>query len=208
MSVLDLGAAPGGWSLYASEQLNSSLGGTIVAVDLLSLDETLQSTHSDISSRIEANLQSNFHYVQGDFTNNDVRVKIMDIFSTSKSSDATNRTTDGEEEIGSPPGIDLIISDMAANFLGDQQTDALRTLDLCEQALAFACYSACDGKGSLRDGGSFLCKFFSAGKEHEEDLMNAARDAFQSVHIIKPKASRKESSEQYLLALDFNFYCK
>ena len=60
---------------------------------------------------------------------------------------------------------------MAANFLGDQQTDALRTLDLCEQALAFACYSACDVKGSLRDGGSFLCKFFSAGKEHEEDLM-------------------------------------
>ena len=38
--------------------------------------------------------------------------------------------------------------------------------------------------------------------------MNAARDAFQSVHIIKPKASRKESSEQYLLALDFNFNCK
>ena len=68
----------------------------------------------------------------------------MDIFSTSKSSDATNRTTDGEEEIGSPPGIDLIISDMAANFLGDQQKDALRTLDLCEQALAFACYSACE----------------------------------------------------------------
>ena len=193
--------------LYASEQLSHL--GTVVAVDLLSLDETLQSTHSDISSRIEANLQSNFHYVQGDFTNNDVRVKIMEIFATSKSNNATNRTTDGEEEIGSPhAGIDLIISDMAANFLGDQQTDALRTLDLCEQALAFACYSSCDGKGSLRDGGSFLCKFFSAGKEHEEDLMNAARDAFQSVHIIKPKASRKESSEQYLLALDFNFNCK
>ena len=169
MSVLDLGAAPGGWSLYASEQLNSSLGGTVVAVDLLSLDETLQSTHSDILSRIEANLQSNFHYVQGDFTNNDVRVKIMEIFSTSKSNNATNRTTDGEEESGSPhAGIDLIISDMAANFLGDQQTDALRTLDLCEQALAFACYSACDDKGSLRDGGSFLCKFFSAGKEQRK----------------------------------------
>ena len=207
MSVLDLGAAPGGWSLYASEQLSHL--GTVVAVDLLSLDKTLQSTHSDISSRIKANLQSNFHYVQGDFTNNDVRVKIMEIFSTSKSNNATNRTTDGEEESGSPhAGIDLIISDMAANFLGDQQTDALRTLDLCEQALAFACYSACDDKGSLRDGGSFLCKFFSAGKEHEEDIMNAARDAFQSVHIIKPKASRKESSEQYLLALDFNFNCK
>ena len=70
MSVLDLGAAPGGWSLYASEQLSHL--GTVVAVDLLSLDKTLQSTHSDISSRIKANLQSNFHYVQGDFTNSDV----------------------------------------------------------------------------------------------------------------------------------------
>ena len=210
--ILDLGAAPGGWSLYASTQLKVDLGGAVVAVDLLSLDETLHAGDIDVSSRIRANLQSNFHFVQGDFTLNQTRERIMDAF-TNVSNNTQNNDCTGDEEdesyaIGRRPN--LVLSDMAANFTGDSDTDAIRTLDLCERALAFAVgpgcfdtsYSAEDEHGVLEEGGVFLCKFFSCGKENEADLMDALRRAFGSVHVLKPKASRKESSEMYLLALD------
>ncbi|KAL9182728.1 hypothetical protein ACHAXT_004007 [Thalassiosira profunda] len=201
-SVLDLGAAPGGWSLYASTQLQPVRGGAVVAVDLLPLDETLQSNHSDIALRIDANLQGRFRFVQGDFANSVTREQIMDAF-------AELANEKGE---GSSHRPELILSDMAPNFMGDNQTDALRTLNLCEQALAFAAGHNCfdssysarnDDDGMLAPGGSFLCKYFFCGKENEADLMDAAKRAFRSVHTIKPKASRKESSEVYLLAFHY-----
>ena len=195
MLVLDLGACPGGWSLYASTILKPNLGGSLVAVDLLPLDETLQSQHSDVYARIKDNLQSNFQFIQGDFTDSHTREQIEDAFSS----------------IHSKPN--LIISDMAANFGGDSLTDALRTIDLCEQALAFGCGAECfdesysatkdNRSGVLNRGSNFLCKYFKCGKENEADLFDAAKRSFRSVHTIKPKASRRESSEQYLLALDY-----
>lgn len=205
--ILDLGAAPGGWSLYASTQLQHNLGGTIVAVDLLSLDETLNSKGSDITSRIRANMHSNFQFIQGDFTMSHTRERIIDAMSK-------NITGDDESHGVVHLQPNLIISDMAANFTGDSDTDAIRTMDLCERALAFAAGSACfdpsytrssteeNGQGILKNGGAFLCKFFSCGKENEKDLMDVSRRAFGSIHILKPKSSRKESSEMYLLALD------
>ena len=206
--ILDLGAAPGGWSLYASTQLQYNLGGAIVAVDLLSLDETLNANSSDITTKICANMHSNFQFIQGDFTMSHTRERILDAFIH-----YTDRTGDGSHDIV-PRRPNLVLSDMASNFTGDSDTDAIRTMDLCERALAFAAGSACfdssytssstkeNGQGILKKGGAFLCKFFSCGKENEADLMDASRRAFESIHILKPKSSRKESSEMYLLALD------
>jgi 23S rRNA (uridine2552-2'-O)-methyltransferase len=177
MNVIDLGASPGSWSLYASTQVKE---GTLVAVDLLSLDKT----------EISLNLPT-FEFIQGDFTHTRTKEMIIEILDKEKA--------------------DLVMSDMAMNFTGDQQTDALRTMNLCEQALMFSAGESCfdsspsssyTGKGILSKGGSFLCKFFSCGKENEQDLMQAAKRAFRIVHAIKPKASRKESSEMYLLAVD------
>jgi 23S rRNA (uridine2552-2'-O)-methyltransferase len=210
--ILDLGAAPGGWSLYASTQLQYNLGGAIVAVDLLSLDETLNANSSDITTRINANMHTNFTFIQGDFTMTHTRERIMNAFIK-----YTDKNIPGDEShdiIHRRPN--LILSDMAANFTGDSDTDAIRTMDLCERALAFAAGSACfdpsytsssstkeNGRqGILKKGGAFLCKFFSCGKDNEADLMDASRRAFGSIHILKPKSSRKESSEMYLLALD------
>lgn len=232
MIVLDIGAAPGGWSLYASTQLNPRIGGAVVAVDLLDIDETLSSNNNntDISLRIKDNLGSNFHFVQGDFTNKITQKDILSAFNkisnNSTADDGDNDMTsnlciDAEEEGGVLDIIqyddrrpNLILSDMAANFTGCSQTDAIRTINLCEQALEFAAgdcfdtsYSKDDeSQGILEEGGAFLCKYFTCGKENEADLMNATKRAFHSVYVIKPKASRKESSEQYLLALDYN--CK
>lgn len=180
MNVIDLGASPGSWSLYASTQVKE---GNLVAVDLLSLDKT------EISLNLPA-----FEFIQGDFTHAKTKEMIIE-------------TLDQER------GADLVMSDMAMNFTGDQQTDALRTLNLCEQALMFSAGDSCfdfdsspsssyTGKGILSKGGAFLCKYFSCGKENEQDLMQAAKRAFRIVHAIKPKASRKESSEMYLLAVD------
>ena len=176
MNVVDLGASPGGWSLYASTQVKE---GIIVAVDLLPLDDT----------KISLNLP-NFEFIQGDFTELRTKQQVIDILAQEKA--------------------DLVMSDMAQNFLGDSQTDALRTLNLCEQALVFAAGGSCfddsfspkADEGILASGGSFLCKFFSCGRENEDDLMQAAKRAFRTVNVIKPKSSRKESSEKYLLAID------
>ena len=195
MLVVDLGACPGGWSLYTSTILKPNLGGSLIAVDLLPLDETLQSQHSDVYARIKDNLQSSFQFIQGDFTDNHTRWQIKDACSNN---------------ISKP---DLILSDMAANFSGDSSTDALRTINLCEQALAFSCGADCfdesysatndNRSGVLKRGGAFLCKYIKCGKENEADLFDAAKRSFRSVHTVKPKASRRESSEQYLLALDY-----
>jgi len=176
MNVVDLGASPGGWSLYASSQVKE---GIIVAVDLLPLDET----------KISLNMP-NFDFIQGDFTKSETKQLLIDALQKERAN--------------------LVMSDMAQNFLGDSQTDALRTLNLCEQALVFSAGGSCfdssyspkSDEGMLAPGGSFLCKFFSCGKENEEDLMQAAKRAFRTVHVIKPKASRKESSEMYLLAIN------
>jgi 23S rRNA (uridine2552-2'-O)-methyltransferase len=198
MLVLDLGAAPGGWSLYVSTEIDPTLGGGIVAVDLLPLN-------LDISTRIEDNVGGRFEFVQGDFTQNKIRLEVMDRFA--RLSKETQSTEDGQRDLSTQRKANLIVSDMAANFLGDSKTDAIRTINLCEQALSFAAgdgcfdssYSPKEDQGMLLKDGSFLCKYFSCGKDNEQELMDAAKRVFKSVHSFKPKASRKESSEMYLL---------
>lgn len=86
---------------------------------------------------------------------------------------------------------DLILSDMAPNTIGHQRTDHLRIVALLEAATEFAI-------ATLKPGGAFLAKAFQGG---ETQAVNARlKGAFAEVRHIKPKASRAESSELYLLA--------
>ena len=141
--------------------------------------------------------ESNFHFIQGDFTSNDIKKDIVNILPRSSS--------------GTADYVDCIISDMAANFTGDKMTDALRTMNLCEEAMMFAAGSNCfdelniddHGMGLLRPGGSFLCKYFACGRDNEKDLMTAAKSRFKYSMMMKPPASRKESAEMYLFATGF-----
>ena len=192
-TVLDLGAAPGGWSKYAAKNIQSE--GLLVAVDLLPLDDkTVSAIEKDPDGPL-------FHIIQGDFTTNEVKEELIDLIDTY-----------GEEH--ERRGVDCIISDMAANFTGDKMTDALRTMNLCEDALMLAAGRSCfderyiagtdeNEDGILRKGGSFLCKFFSCGQENEKDLKDATKRHFKQSTVLKPKASRKESAEMYLLAIDY-----
>lgn len=86
---------------------------------------------------------------------------------------------------------DIVMSDMAANTTGHQQTDHLRTIGLVEAAYEFA-------KEVLAEGGIFIAKVFQGGAEGA--LLTDAKRNFVKVTHFKPAASRKESPETYLVA--------
>ena len=89
---------------------------------------------------------------------------------------------------------DLVLSDMAANTVGHPQTDHLRTMGLVENAAAFA-YDV------LRPGGAFVAKVLAGGAD--SDLVAELKRNFATVKHAKPPASRKDSSEWYVVAQGF-----
>ncbi|MEO9132596.1 MAG: RlmE family RNA methyltransferase [Sphingomonas sp.] len=96
------------------------------------------------------------------------------------------------EALGGAP--DLVLSDMAANTVGHPQTDALRTMALVEAALAFAI-------DVLEPGGVFIGKVFAGGADTA--LVAELKRNFKTVKHAKPPASRKGSSEWYVVAQGF-----
>jgi len=89
---------------------------------------------------------------------------------------------------------DLVLSDMAANTVGHQQTDHLRTMGLVEAAAYFA-------GDVLAPGGAFVAKVLAGGADH--DLVALLKRMFTTVKHAKPPASRKDSSEWYVIAQGF-----
>ena len=89
---------------------------------------------------------------------------------------------------------DIVMSDMAANTTGHQQTDHLRTIGLVEAAYEFA-------KEVLAEGGIFIAKVFQGGAEG--NLLADAKKNFAKVSHFKPDASRQTSPETYLVAQGF-----
>ena len=89
---------------------------------------------------------------------------------------------------------DLVLSDMAANTVGHKQTDHLRTMALVEAAAWFAVET-------LEDGGAFVAKVLAGGTD--KDLLDLLKKHFRTVKHAKPPASRKGSSEWYVVAQGF-----
>lgn len=89
---------------------------------------------------------------------------------------------------------DIVLSDMAAPTTGHKATDHLRIVALAEAALDFA-------EDVLAPGGSFVCKVFQGGAEGE--LLVRLKQDFASVKHAKPKASRSDSAEMYVVATGF-----
>jgi 23S rRNA (uridine2552-2'-O)-methyltransferase len=158
MRVLDLGAAPGGWSQVAAARTQSKPADpTVFAVDLLPIDP-----------------------IPG----------VVTILADFLSADAERLIADAMK--GQAP--DIVLSDMAAPTTGHQKTDALRTANLYEAAAAFA-------TEHLSPGGAFLAKVFRGGMETQ--MLAELKRAFLKVAHVKPKASRPDSVELYLLARGF-----
>lgn len=89
---------------------------------------------------------------------------------------------------------DLVMSDMAANTVGHPQTDHLRTMALVEAGMEFACEM-------LRPGGAYVAKVLAGGADNV--LVAALKRHFATVKHAKPPASRKDSSEWYVIAQGF-----
>ena len=158
MRVVDLGAAPGGWSQVAAARVKSTPENpTVIALDILPMDA-----------------------IAG------VKVLEMD-FLADAAPDALRAALGGHQP-------DIVLSDMAAATIGHRRTDALRTEHLYEAAAAFAIET-------LAPGGHFLAKVFQGGAEAA--LLAELKRNFRTVAHVKPKASRAESVELYLLAQGF-----
>ena len=111
--------------------------------------------------------------LQGDFTEPEVQQALM-------------------AELGGK--ADLVLSDMAPNTTGHAATDHLRIMALAEAALAFAI-------DALAEGGGFVAKVFQGGAE--KAMLERLKRHFSTVRHAKPPASRKESSELYVVASGF-----
>ena len=155
--IVDLGAAPGGWSQVAAERVGAHGGrGRVIAIDLLALDP-----------------------IDG------VEFRQMD-FHDRKAPDQLREWLGGL--------ADGVLSDMAANATGHRKTDQLRIIGLVELAADFA-------SEVLAPGGFFLAKVLQGGAEGE--LLARLKHEFATVRHVKPKASRADSAELYLLATGF-----
>lgn len=89
---------------------------------------------------------------------------------------------------------DLVMSDMAANTTGHTPTDHLRIMHLCDIAYLFA-------TEVLAPGGAFICKVLKGGTETV--LLKQMQKDFATVKHAKPKSSRADSAESYVVAMGF-----
>ena len=153
--IIDLGAAPGGWSQVAAARVGEGRG-RVIAIDLLEMDPI-----EGVEFR-----QMDFHDPEAP--------RLL------------------REWLG---GLaDGVLSDMAANATGHRKTDQLRIIGLVELAADFA-------SEVLGPGGFFLGKVLQGGAEGE--LLARLKREFATVRHVKPKASRADSAELYLLATGF-----
>lgn len=94
--------------------------------------------------------------------------------------------------------VDVVLSDMAPNTVGHKKTDHLRQMVLLEYAFDFALRA-------LKPGGTFVAKSFTGGTTG--DLLKQIKEKFETVHHIKPPASRKDSVEMFIVALGYKGTC-
>jgi len=155
-TVIDLGAAPGGWSQVAKEIVGSK--GTVIGIDL-SLIKPIKG----------------ITFLKGDMTKETSIKELIEVIGEKKA--------------------DVVLSDMSPDISGNYSIDHARSIFLSKQALETA-------KLVLKPGGNFVCKVFS-GEEMDKFIKNV-KAHFKSVKRFSPVASRKSSSEEYIVAKHFN----
>ena len=146
-TVLDLGAAPGGWCQVALEMVNP--GGRVIGVDLVHI----------------APLEG-VEFLQGDLRDPELQQRLAEL----------------------APRAAVVISDMSPDLSGNYSVDQARSIELAELALAIA---------SERQARCFAVKVFEG--EDFQQYRAAVQAEFGSVRTLSPEASRKVSSEVYLI---------
>ena len=146
--VLDLGAAPGGWSQVALDCVGEE--GKVIGIDLQHILPL-----------------KGAQFLQGDLRESELRNELEQII----------------------PKADVVLSDMSPNLSGNYSVDQARSVELSSLALDIA---------SDKKANSFVVKVFE-GSDFQ-DFRKAVIDEFGSVRTLSPEASRKQSSEVYLIA--------
>lgn len=154
--VLDLGAAPGSWTLGCAKKVGST--GFVVSCDL------------QIASAL--------------FPSN-VIFMCENIFELSESFIRL---------LAEKGPFDCVLSDMAPSTTGSRFTDQARSCELARAAFEIAC-------AQLKNGGHFVAKIFMGSDV--KGLQEEMRGVFARANLFKPKSSRSESKEIFLLGLDF-----
>ena len=149
LSVIDIGAAPGSWSQYASKVVKS---GKIISIDLKEMES--------IPNTIQ---------IKGDFTENETQQEIK------------NKLT-GK--------ADVVMSDMAVNTTGIKNIDSIQTGELCKESMIFS-------KETIKEHGFFISKIFMGGSFNE--IVELGKKIFKEVKVFKPKSSRKDSKESFII---------
>ncbi|MCP4873696.1 MAG: RlmE family RNA methyltransferase [Proteobacteria bacterium] len=90
------------------------------------------------------------------------------------------------------PPFDVVLSDMAPKTTGVPLADHVNSVELCDHALTLA-------KCWLRPGGHFVCKVFTG--EDEPALRKRVQAEFSKLRTIKPKGTRSNSRETFLVGL-------
>jgi 23S rRNA (uridine2552-2'-O)-methyltransferase len=153
--VVDLGAAPGGWSQVAHSLVQPN--GLVVGVDLSKI-----TSFEDVI------------FLQGDMTRDETIQSILN-------------AVDFEP-------VSVVLSDMAPDISGNYSMDHARSIHLANQALKTA-------QQVLAKNGSFVCKVFMG--DMIQEFRSNVEESFRQVKQFSPKASRKSSSEQYIIAQSY-----
>ena len=150
--VIDLGAAPGGWSQVAKELVGES--GIIIGIDILPIKPL-----------------DGVRFIQGDLTEKETIEEIKQQMENKQA--------------------DVVLSDMSPDITGNYSVDQARSIWLCKTALETT-------EKILKPGGHFICKIFEG--EDTKKFINIVKQNFCMVKKFSPNASRKSSSEIYLIA--------
>jgi len=107
--------------------------------------------------------------IKGDFTDNITQKKI-------------------EREISGK--ADVVMSDMAVNTTGIKKIDSIQTGELCKESMIFS-------KKVIKNEGFFISKIFMGGSFNE--IIDLGKEIFKNVRVFKPKSSRKDSKESFII---------
>ena len=149
MFVLDIGAAPGSWSQYASRVVKS---GKIISIDLKEIEEIKYTIR-----------------IKGDFTKEETQTLIKKHLNKK---------------------LDVVMSDMAVNTTGIKNVDSIQTGELCMEAMIFS-------KDVISNNGFFISKIFMGSSFNE--IVALGKKIFKEVKVFKPKSSRKDSKESFVI---------
>ncbi|HNY98926.1 MAG TPA: RlmE family RNA methyltransferase [Rectinema sp.] len=174
-AILDVGAAPGSWSLWLLRQMKGR--GTLMAVDIQDLDivpqiEAMGLHKATGTTKVDEPTRAHFTFVKGSILDEPVRARLR--------------------ELGP---YNLVVSDAAPATSGNRLVDQARSEELVEAVIGLALEV-------LAPGGALVTKIFQGGEERR--LLTELRAHFAQARAFKPQACRSESFETYLVATGFS----